>query len=139
MYFGSQRVARAVVSWLATVKGEEVLLDGGMFSRNADAREGFEEAVVTAFGGSASDVEGREGGIDIMQKSESTSRSHCRSSGYWLPAIQDPRRHGLWRAAGARRCGAAGALRFERRIIDRTTSIHCNPHVISSAIVSEWK
>jgi hypothetical protein len=39
-----------------------------MFSRNADAREGFEEAVVTAFGEAASDVEEREGWIDILQK-----------------------------------------------------------------------
>ena len=50
MYLGSQRVARAVVSWFATVKGEEDLpaKEEEVLSREVKEREveGLEEAVV---------------------------------------------------------------------------------------------
>ena len=50
VYLGSQRVARAVVSWFATVKGDEVLLgllEPAVDAREAEGREvGKEEAVV---------------------------------------------------------------------------------------------
>ena len=52
MNLGSQRVARAVVSWLATVSGEDGLLDDAGCAREADGRveEGVEEAVVKVRG-----------------------------------------------------------------------------------------
>ena len=52
MYFGSQSVARAVVSWLATVSGEDVLPEKVVLSREASEREDveIEEAVVKVFG-----------------------------------------------------------------------------------------
>lgn len=59
VYFGSQRVARAVVSWFATVSGEDDRAEDAMFSRKADVRlVGVEEAVVKVETGSASEVEG---------------------------------------------------------------------------------
>ena len=45
--FGSHKVARAVVSWLATVSGEDDRPEDAKFSRKAEVRlAGFEEAVV---------------------------------------------------------------------------------------------
>lgn len=39
MNLGSQRVARAVVSWLATVSGEDALLEDAVASREGRGRE----------------------------------------------------------------------------------------------------
>lgn len=49
VYLGSQRVARAVVSCLATASGEDILLDDAVSEREAGWRleeVGLEEAVV---------------------------------------------------------------------------------------------
>ena len=53
MYFGSQRVALAVVSRLATVKGEDALLEDAVVPREVGSRVegGLEEAVVKTEGG----------------------------------------------------------------------------------------
>ena len=63
MNLGSQRTSLAVVSWLATVNGEDALLEDDMavLSRKEAVREdvGLEEAVVKVWSGVPSDVEGR--------------------------------------------------------------------------------